>query len=103
MQSSCPARGLQHPKQVGCRPPGGNIGDSRRLQRFAKTRPCGIWCGVPHAAARRSAAYLSDFAILLSCPAKPRPVVAESRCPPKSAKSRRLGRLVLEEPAKTDI
>ena len=34
---------------VGCRPPGGNVGDSRLVHPK---------CGVPHATARRTVAYL---------------------------------------------
>ena len=44
--------------EVGCRPPGGNVGDSRPECGNGKTSLFGVECGVPHATARRAVAYL---------------------------------------------
>ena len=49
------------PNEVGCRPPGGNVGDSRLLQRFGKTRPCGV--SVRSTARRRPAVGGLPFAL----------------------------------------
>ena len=43
--------------QVGCQPPGGNVGDSRLGASSAKQTFHAAKCGVPHATARRSATY----------------------------------------------
>jgi len=42
---------------VGCRPPGGNVGDSRLEAECGKTSVFHFQCGVPHTTARRSVAY----------------------------------------------